>query len=62
MTSNDFTGAVALDLFRAAIPADDVARLIQHENRVILDTVNQEPELFFAVTQLYLRQPECGLR
>ena len=43
--------AVALDALRPGIPAHNLALRVQHENGVVLDSVEQHPVLFFAVPQ-----------
>src|SRR5471030_3232807 len=44
MPADDFLARVSLDARRARVPADHEALRIEHENRVILDTVDQQPE------------------
>jgi hypothetical protein len=46
---DDFFHGVTFDFFRACIPRDDIAVGIQHVNRVLLDAIHQNVELFGGV-------------
>src|SRR4051812_22050869 len=58
--SNDFVLTVAVDVLGAAIPARDVTVRIQHEDRVILDARDHEPESFLALPHGLFGAPLCA--
>src|SRR5439155_1452613 len=45
---DDLLGPVALDALGAAVPAHHAALLVEHEDRVVLHRLDQQPELFLA--------------
>src|SRR3954470_11561804 len=51
LLADDFAFRITENSLRAEIPADHPAFRIEHENRVILHSLNQKPEPFFALTQ-----------
>ena len=53
--------AVALDALRPGIPTHNPALRVQHENGVVLDSVEQHPVLFFAVPQRLFCLPASGI-
>src|ERR1700682_5392459 len=57
VATQNFFGFVTLDSFGAGIPTDNLSSRIQHENRVVLDSVEKRPIFFFAVPELFLCKP-----
>jgi hypothetical protein len=55
--ADDLRRAIALGALRAGVPARDDARGRQHEDRIVLDRVDQQPEPFLAAAQLVLGGP-----
>ena len=51
VAANNLLGAVTLDSFSAGTSGDDLALRIQHEDRVVLDTVEEHAIFFFALSQ-----------
>jgi hypothetical protein len=49
--AHNLVSLVALDALRTSIPGDDRALRRQHEDRVILDTFDQQPETVLALAQ-----------
>jgi len=56
MAADDFLGRVTLDALRAAIPAGYIALGIEHEDGVVLDSINQQPELLSLFAFRFVRQ------
>ena len=48
MLADDLIWAITLNLFCPPVPTDDMPQGIQHENRVALYALHQQPEAFFA--------------
>ena len=57
MLADDLLRPVALDAFRAGIPAHDLAVGIEHVDRVVDHALDEQPQLFLAVVQLGFRLP-----
>src|SRR3984893_12259275 len=60
VTTDNLFASVTFDSFGAGIPADNHSLWVQHENRVVLDFVEEHPIFFFAVPERFLRQPISG--
>ena len=57
MLANDFVRPVSFDAFGARIPADHLAARVEHVDRVIGHTSNEDAKLFLALTQSLLSRP-----
>src|ERR1700684_3893313 len=55
MTNNLFA-SVTFDSFGASIPTSNRSLWVQHEDRVVLDFVEEHPIFFFAIPQRVLRR------
>src|SRR6185503_15151608 len=53
--TNDLFCRVAFDGFRTRVPTDDVPSAIQHDNRIIFDATDEQPEALLASFQRLLR-------
>src|SRR3974390_1741243 len=60
MLAEHLLGAIAVQLLGAAVPAHDVARGVEHVDRVILHALNQEPEALLALPQPLVRGTALG--
>ena len=49
MLTDDLGGAVARDSLRTLVPAHDPALGVEHQDRVVLDSLNQPPKLFLTL-------------
>ena len=52
--ADDLVGAVALDALGAGVPGRDVAVGVEHEDRVVLDALDQQAEALLALPQRLL--------
>src|SRR5262245_3522679 len=59
--SDDLFGAITLDVFGSAVPRRDSSLWIEHEDRVILDSLHQQLELLFAPAQGLMHGTGFGL-
>jgi hypothetical protein len=59
--SDDLFGAITLDAFGAAVPRRDSSLRIEHEDRVVLDSLHQQLELLFALSQCLIHVARFGL-
>ena len=50
--ADDLVGGVALAALCPAVPADDVPARIEHEDGVVLDRLDEQPEAFLAAAEL----------
>src|SRR5256886_10299135 len=55
MMTDDFLRFVTLDLFRAGVPARNLAIRVEHEDGVVLNAFNHEADLFLAALELLLQ-------
>src|ERR1700730_14550487 len=55
MTNNLFA-SVTFDSFGASIPANNHSLWVQHEDRIVLDLVEEHPIFFFALPKSFLRR------
>ena len=60
MAPEDLARRVPLDRLGAAVPGEDRALRVEHEDRVILDRFEQQPELLLALPQRLLAQALFG--
>src|ERR1700733_10254875 len=60
MPSDNLLGGISLDALRSAVPAGDEPIRIQHENRVVGDTFDQQAKSLFASAQFFGRLPALG--
>src|SRR5690606_13263066 len=51
--------SVALQALRALVPARDPAIRVQHEDGVVADAMDEEPEAFLALPEGILRPASC---
>src|SRR6202035_388125 len=58
MTNNLFA-SVTFDSFGASIPTNNHSLWVQHEDRVVLDFVEEHPIFFFAIPQRVHRRVGC---
>src|SRR5208283_2154783 len=56
MLTDDFCGSVSLDTLRTFVPAYDPALRIQHQDRIVLDALNQQPKAFLALQHFLFGQ------
>ena len=54
MLADDLVGRVALDPLGPGVPGGDVAVGVEHEDRVVPDALDQEPEALLALAQRLL--------
>ena len=60
VAADDLLGGVALDALGAGVPAHDVAARVEHEDRVVLDHFDEQPETLLALPQALDRCPLGG--
>src|SRR5581483_9414173 len=58
--ADDLFRRVALDPLRAVVPRSDVARGIEHEDRVVLHAVDEQAEQLLAAAELFLLLAMAG--
>ncbi len=58
--ADDLLGGIALDALGARVPAGHAALRIQHEDGVVGDPLDQQPELLLAAAQGLLGRPSLG--
>src|ERR1700722_18861196 len=63
MTNNLFA-SVTFDSFGASVPTNNQPLWIQHEDRIVLEFVEEHPIFFFAIPKRFLRRVGsiCSLR
>src|ERR1700730_14631795 len=62
MTNNLFA-SVTFDSFGASIPTNNHSLWVQHEDRIVLDFVEEQPIFFFAIPKSVLCRVGCiGIR
>jgi hypothetical protein len=49
ISADDLVGTVPFNALRAFVPGGDETLGIKHQDRVVLDTIDQTPESFFTV-------------
>ena len=49
--ADDFLSLVSFDSFGAGVPSSNVALNVEHEDRIILDGIDQQPESLFTGNQ-----------
>ena len=54
VVADDLFGGIPLNMLRAGAPTDDLASRVQHEDRVVMDSVQEHPVLFFALLEQFL--------
>ena len=60
MLADDFRRRVSLDPLGPQVPRCDAAFRIEHEDRVILNVLDHQPQAFFALAQRLFRLPAFG--
>ncbi|HET8584985.1 MAG TPA: hypothetical protein VFM89_04535, partial [Casimicrobiaceae bacterium] len=60
MLADDLVRRITADALRAGVPRDDAAVGIEHEDRVVDDAVDEQPESFFAFCQRLLVRAPLG--
>ena len=58
---NNLFGCVTFDSFGAGIPTDNPAPRVQQKDRVVMDSVQEHPIFFFAISKRSLGSPARGV-
>ncbi len=53
MLPDDLVGSVSLETLGAGVPGENATVGIQHENRIVSDALDEEPEALLALLQLF---------
>ena len=55
--TDDLVGSITLDSFGAGIPTDNAPPRVHHEDRVVLDSVEEHPITLLAFSERVPREP-----
>ena len=59
--TDNLIGGVTFDPFGAGIPTDNPASRVQQKDRVVMDSVQEHPIFFFAISKRSLGSPARGV-
>jgi hypothetical protein len=60
MLADDLVARVALDLLRAAVPADHHAARVEHEDGIVDHAFDEQAEALLALAHGFLREAPLG--